>query len=54
MDDLTRKLFPKEVCAMPEVLLSKLCLKCLLTVHQAGQQDLVMEKLAHSAENFTK
>ncbi len=54
LDDLAIKLFSKEVCAMPEVILTKLRLKCSVTVRKTGHQDLVMEKLARSAENFTK
>ncbi len=53
-DDLAIKPFPKEICAMPEVHLTKLRLKCLLTVRKTGWQDSVMEKLARCAENFTK
>ena len=54
MDDFAIKPFSKEVCAMPEVLLTKLPLKCLLTVRKIGHKDSVMKKLARSAENFTK
>ncbi len=46
--------FSKEFCAMPEVLLTKLRLKCLLTVRKSQHQDSVMKKLVRSAENFSK
>ena len=54
VDGLAIKPFQKEVCAMPEAFLTKLRLKCLLTVCKTGWQDLVMGKLVRSAENFTK